>query len=363
MLLSAHFWAALRMKSRKWTRIQWYSCLLIRNMNNLVSYITTQEVSTLLGNRRSYSLQSFSHKSNISYNLYDFNNSPYFRSFSTHNPSTPTITYHRRVLPDCLTALSSSKGRQMFKESLDNGTMECYFPLSEQFITQSEPSYCSLSSLAMVLNALNHDPKKTWKGVWRWVSEENLLCNTKHLCRHSSDQIHQNGMNFEDFVALQHCQPGIGIQSFRVTVDDDQTLFRSLILKSCQAIKHDSFIICNYSRTVLQQTGDGHYSPIGGYHQGSDSVLILDVARFKYPPYWVPVDLLWQAMKAIDPKSNLSRGYFLVSSQFTNSTSNSASYHSPSTPSSNSSSSCNHHLHTNNEVRNTISEFPLRHIN
>ena len=93
--------------------------------------------------------------------------------------TTPT-TFHRRKLPENLIALSSPAGRTMFKESLLRGDVECFFPLSEQFITQSEPSYCSLSSLgtiylvfneyayynkyiAMVLNALNHDPQRTWK--------------------------------------------------------------------------------------------------------------------------------------------------------------------------------------------------------
>jgi len=47
-----------------------------------------------------------------------------------------------------------------------DGTLHSYFPLAEQFVTQSEPSFCSLSSLSMVLNALNFDPKKIWKGSY-----------------------------------------------------------------------------------------------------------------------------------------------------------------------------------------------------
>ncbi len=102
-------------------------------------------------------------------------------------------TYHKRELPSSLIALSSLQGtfiirsfihshshshshsliyysgRLLFKESLDQGGMESYFALSEQFVTQSEPSFCALSSLAMVLNALSYDPKKIWKGPWRWV--------------------------------------------------------------------------------------------------------------------------------------------------------------------------------------------------
>jgi glutathione gamma-glutamylcysteinyltransferase len=43
---------------------------------------------------------------------------------------------------------------------------------------------------------------------------------------------------------------------------------------------HD-FLIVAYSRSHLGQSGDGHFSPIGGYDPEQDLVLILDVARFK----------------------------------------------------------------------------------
>lgn len=34
--------------------------------------------------------------------------------------------------------------------------------------SQDEPAYCGLASLAMTLNTLNIDPRRTWKGPWRW---------------------------------------------------------------------------------------------------------------------------------------------------------------------------------------------------
>ena len=43
----------------------------------------------------------------------------------------------------------------------------------------------------------------------------------------------------------------------------------------------------------MGQTGDGHYSPIAGYNQNNDKVLYLDVARFKYPSYWLDSLLLY----------------------------------------------------------------------
>lgn len=43
-----------------------------------------------------------------------------------------------------------------------------------------------------------------------------------------------------------------------------------------------------FYRTSLGQTGTGHFSPAAAYHKPSDSALILDIARFKQPPYWAP---------------------------------------------------------------------------
>lgn len=39
--------------------------------------------------------------------------------------------------------------------------------------------------------------------------------------------------------------------------------------------------------------------------------LILDVARFKYPPHWVPLSLLWEAMETVDEAIGHPRGYTL----------------------------------------------------
>ncbi len=39
----------------------------------------------------------------------------------------------------------------------------------------------------------------------------------------------------------------------------------------------EQHIVVSYSRRTFLQTGDGHFSPIGGYHREKDLVLILDV--------------------------------------------------------------------------------------
>jgi len=89
-----------------------------------------------------------------------------------------------------------------------------------------------------------------------------------------------------------------------------ESQLRSVITSSVAS----SFIIANYSRKAMDQTGDGHFSPIGGYNQARGLVLIMDVARFKYPPYWVHIDTLWESMRYPDKATGSSRGYFVVSS-------------------------------------------------
>lgn len=75
----------------------------------------------------------------------------------------------------------------------------------------------------------------------------------------------------------------------------------------------DKHMVISFSRKSMGQTGQGHYSPIATYNPGRMQALVLDVARFKYPSYWAPVDLLWNAMEPHDPETNTPRGYFILS--------------------------------------------------
>ena len=72
-------------------------------------------------------------------------------------------------------------------------------------------------------------------------------------------------------------------------------------------------MIASFSRAVLQQTGSGHFSPIGAWEPESDMALVMDVARFKYSPFWAPVEMLHDAMCTTDETCGESRGYLLIS--------------------------------------------------
>ena len=48
------------------------------------------------------------------------------------------------------------------------------------------------------------------------------------------------------------------------------------------------------------------------YDGDADKVLVLDTARHKYPPTWVPVELLFIAMSTLDSSSGKTRGFVEV---------------------------------------------------
>ena len=200
-------------------------------------------------------------------------------------------TFHRKPLPSTCVVFSSIEGRQRFREALDSGLAEPFFTLAENFRTQDDPAFCGLSTLVMVCNALAIDPQRVWKGVWRWFHEDMLNC-----CKHLKD-VRQNGINLEEFACLARCN---GVEA-SVTKGVDITLdaFRKLILRCCsEGELVAGFLVLNYNRAVLGQTGTGHFSPVAAYHEPTDSVLIMDVARFKYPPHWVAVGTLHEAIGA-----------------------------------------------------------------
>ncbi|XP_043707591.1 glutathione gamma-glutamylcysteinyltransferase 1-like isoform X2 [Telopea speciosissima] len=128
-------------------------------------------------------------------------------------------------------------------------------------------------------------------------------------CCEPLEKIKSEGITFGKVACLAQCA-GAKVEAFRTnhtTIGD----FRKYVM-SCTS-SEDCHVITSYHRAPFKQTGTGHFSPIGGYHAGTDMALILDVARFKYPPHWVPLTLLWEAMDIVDEATGQRRGFMLIS--------------------------------------------------
>ncbi|KAL2316739.1 hypothetical protein Fmac_030615 [Flemingia macrophylla] len=213
--------------------------------------------------------------------------------------------YYKRPLPSPPALdLHSPNGKQLFLEAIQNGTMECFVKLISFFQTQSEPTFCGLATLSMVLNALAIDPCRRWKGSWRWFDESMLDLD----CCVPLEKVKAEGITFSELLCLAQ-SVGAKVEAFHASRSNIEE-FRKYVVEC--STSEDHHVILSYHRAALKQTGNGHISPIGGYHGGKDMVLILDVARFKYPPHWVPLEALWEGMSCVDTTGQ-TRGFMVLS--------------------------------------------------
>eukprot|EP00586_Coscinodiscus_wailesii_P020808 CAMPEP_0172517008 /NCGR_PEP_ID=MMETSP1066-20121228/281044_1 /TAXON_ID=671091 /ORGANISM="Coscinodiscus wailesii, Strain CCMP2513" /LENGTH=160 /DNA_ID=CAMNT_0013298753 /DNA_START=258 /DNA_END=737 /DNA_ORIENTATION=- len=125
--------------------------------------------------------------------------------------------------------------------------------------------------------------------------------------------VEERGIVMEQFESMGRCN-GAKIEMKRPSPKVfSENKFRDDVTAIVRNSSQETLLISSYARSALGQTGCGHFSPIAAYHEQSDQVLILDVARFKYAPYWVSLKELYVAMTCIDDATGMSRGWFLVS--------------------------------------------------
>ncbi len=210
---------------------------------------------------------------------------------------------YRRPLPAELVPFSSPAGRRLFDEARADGGMEGFFRIIEQFHTQADPAFCGLGTLVVALNALGVDPGRLWKGPWRWFSEELLDC-----CLPLAS-VRQRGVTLDELACLARCNGATA--EVRRPDSATEADFRAAVVAAASS-DVDPALVVAYDRRTLGQTGEGHFSPIGGYHRGRDQVLVLDVARFKYPPHWVPLPLLYAATQPLDAATGRPRGWIAL---------------------------------------------------
>ncbi|EGG11036.1 uncharacterized protein MELLADRAFT_33495, partial [Melampsora larici-populina 98AG31] len=239
-------------------------------------------------------------------------------TLETKPPTRPTkpdrsqISFYQRQLPDGCIPFTSEAGKSLFRQALDSGHLEAFFPLSSQLVTQHEPSFCGLASLCTVLNALGVDPRRVWKHPWRWYEQDMLDC-----CR-PLEAVQRVGITLSEFNCLARCN-GLRVYSSYPQLSNESDHSSGISLEQFRAQIEEStrtpssFMVVSFSRSALGQTGDGHFSPIAGYDPTTERVLVLDVARFKYPSYWVKLEDLYNAMRPVDSATGLPRGFSVLS--------------------------------------------------
>jgi hypothetical protein len=186
---------------------------------------------------------------------------------------------------------------------------QSYWPLSQYFETQRSESWCSVAASVMVLNALAvRRPESSLYPDFPFFSQQDFFRGIDPQVADPA-RVSKEGMTLDQLSAVLRTFP-LDVTTWHAS---DMTLdqFRERIRDT--TVRQDRFALLNFRRVEIGEKGGGHWSPLAAYDAASDSALLLDVARYKYPAVWVPVAQLYAGALAVDNVSGLSRGLVIVS--------------------------------------------------
>jgi hypothetical protein len=209
-------------------------------------------------------------------------------------------------LPAGLTDFTSPAGEAYLFES---GARDAYFPISVNFVTQKTQAYCGIASMVMVLNALHAPAPSTPEyEPYHTFTQDNVL-DDKTEAVLPRDLLARQGTTLDQLGAMLALH-GVAAEVHHAA-DGGLDAFRDAARGALGA--RDHFVIINYQRKSLGQKPGGHISPLAAYDEKQDAFLIMDVARYKYPPVWVKAADLFAAMNTIDAvNEGKTRGYVIV---------------------------------------------------
>lgn len=210
-------------------------------------------------------------------------------------------------LTENLIDFSSEEGQALF---LDSDARVDYWELSPHFESQINLAYCGVASMVMVLNSMKMEaPVAPEYGEFRVFTQDNFFDNPATETVIAEDVVAQQGMTLHELgqlLASYGTQVEV-VHAANTTIE----AFRERAIANLN--EPENYVLVNYLRRELGQESGGHISPLAAYDAESDRFLILDVARYKYPPIWVTTEDLWRSMNTVDSTSTLTRGFVLVS--------------------------------------------------
>jgi hypothetical protein len=233
-------------------------------------------------------------------------------------------------LPSRLTSLLSPEGQTL----LDTCDSCANYPaIATSFTTQITQAFCAVASSVTVLNASPvRKPLTDPYRPYRYFTQCNIF-NERAKMRLDLDTVSNEGLTLAQAAYLLNAQQGVeatcyhagradtlaaaggsgGVPGCRTARTADE--FRAAAERALDRPRR--YVLINFSRATLSDDdlGGGHFSPLAAYNGTADELLLMDVARYKFPPFWVDTDLLWAAMATTDTSSGRHRGYIVVKVQ------------------------------------------------
>jgi hypothetical protein len=230
-------------------------------------------------------------------------------------------------LPSRLTSLLSPRGQRLLAHCTSCAS---YPAIAASFTTQVTQAFCGVASSITVLNASPiRKPLTDPYQPYPYFTQCNIF-NAKARSRLDLDTVSNEGLTLAQATFLLNAQEGVHATCFHAgkPADADAGVGANSV-PSCEVAgsaaefrrtarrelaRPQHYLLVNFSRATLSDdaTGGGHFSPLAAYNRTADDLLLMDVARYKYPPFWVDADLMWQAMATTDTTSGRHRGFIVV---------------------------------------------------
>lgn len=209
------------------------------------------------------------------------------------------------VHADQLFYITDADGQKLFNEAEITAP---YFKLATYLESEQILTFCGPATIAAVLNSLEIKrpvPQRLYP--WGLFTQDTVFTPENQTIK-PYPMVEHEGLVLEQLTAFFN---NLGVKAEMHHADTiDEAKLRQTI-KDTLADPNKRLVI-NYTRKAIGQNGDGHISPVGAYDAESDRVLVLDVAKYKYPPVWMTVADLYKAINTIDSGSNKTRGIVVV---------------------------------------------------
>lgn len=190
---------------------------------------------------------------------------------------------------------SSFTGKELLK-GIDTTKHE---KLLKYWVPQQK-NFCGVCSAVITINTSRDNNHLTQRNLFDQEVQEIILPETVSKMGLTLRELHEIiSTRAKDLNTYKFPSHISGLDLFRKQLKENNS--------------NDTFMIVNFSRQSLAGTGmrSGHFSIIAGYHQEKKQVFVLEVNGDK-ESFWVADKDLFTAMKAIDPVSQIPRGWIIT---------------------------------------------------
>ncbi|WP_020591693.1 phytochelatin synthase family protein [Kiloniella laminariae] len=202
--------------------------------------------------------------------------------------------------------LTSPEGEQLFHDA--DITMD-YLKLASFLESEHIVTFCGPATIAGVMNTMDVErPQPPQLYPWRLFTQTSIFTAANQAVK-PYPQVEHDGLVLPQLATFFQ---NLGVKAEFHHADEFTEEWLRQTITDVLADPNRRFV-ANYSRQPIGQEGGGHISPVAAYDVETDRALVLDVARYKYPPVWLTIADLHKAMMDKDPSSNRSRGAVIVS--------------------------------------------------